>query len=257
MGLLCCYFRPKMFSPGDHVRYPSHTLGHCPGPLKYPCNLPPPGRPSRAHPGVCKRGGGEGDPALVVQYLHESTEWLKTKRQWRAPQMCWSIHKTDKGMDRVGKATDYNFSVISHAELVKLITFSLCSDNFCWAASSAWQRLFAIPIGGSFNAQCADLYCIWAFHWLKACSRQWGELTTSPCEYPVWTSPTGRTMALAQFRDNVLIASARPRATTRDVCQALSDVWKLPVLWGRLKRSARAVQLFGRLAVLETHTLRY
>ena len=27
--------------------------------------------------------------------------------------------------------------------------------------------------------------------------------------------------------------------------------------WGRLKRSARAVQLFGRLAVLETHTLRY
>ena len=29
------------------------------------------------------------------------------------------------------------------------------------------------------------------------------------------------------------------------------------VHWGRLKRSARAVQLFGRLAVLETHTLRY
>ena len=29
------------------------------------------------------------------------------------------------------------------------------------------------------------------------------------------------------------------------------------VLRGRLKRSARAVQLFGRLAVLETHTLRY
>ena len=29
------------------------------------------------------------------------------------------------------------------------------------------------------------------------------------------------------------------------------------ILRGRLKRSARAVQLFGRLAVLETHTLRY
>ena len=28
-------------------------------------------------------------------------------------------------------------------------------------------------------------------------------------------------------------------------------------LGGSLKRSARAVQLFGRLAVLETHTLRY
>ena len=29
------------------------------------------------------------------------------------------------------------------------------------------------------------------------------------------------------------------------------------VLWGSLKRSARAVQLFECLAVLETHTLRY
>ena len=26
MGVLCCYFRPKMFSPGDHVRYHSRTL---------------------------------------------------------------------------------------------------------------------------------------------------------------------------------------------------------------------------------------
>ena len=31
----------------------------------------------------------------------------------------------------------------------------------------------------------------------------------------------------------------------------------IPPLGGSLKRSARAVQLFGRLAVLETHTLRY
>ena len=30
-----------------------------------------------------------------------------------------------------------------------------------------------------------------------------------------------------------------------------------PVQRGGLKRSAHAVQLFGRLAVLETHTLRY
>ena len=27
MGVLCCYFRPKMFSPGDHVRYHSLTFG--------------------------------------------------------------------------------------------------------------------------------------------------------------------------------------------------------------------------------------
>ena len=27
MGVLCCHFRPKMFSPGDRVRYHSRTLG--------------------------------------------------------------------------------------------------------------------------------------------------------------------------------------------------------------------------------------
>ena len=32
--------------------------------------------------------------------------------------------------------------------------------------------------------------------------------------------------------------------------------WKW-CIGGSLKRSARAMQLFGRLAVLETHTLRY
>ena len=36
-----------------------------------------------------------------------------------------------------------------------------------------------------------------------------------------------------------------------------SSLVKFLLSWGRLKRSARAVQLFGRLAVLETHTLRY
>ena len=34
-------------------------------------------------------------------------------------------------------------------------------------------------------------------------------------------------------------------------------ITKTTIEGGRLKRSARAVQLFGRLAVLETHTLRY
>ena len=99
--------------------------------------------------------------------------------------------------------------------------------NSVTAAGSPWQRLFAIPMGGSFSAQAADLYCIWAFHLLKARSRQWGKLSTSPEGYPVWTSSTGRIMALAQFRDNILIASAGPRATSvvRDVCNTLTNAW--------------------------------
>ena len=87
-------------------------------------------------------------------------------------------------------------------------------------------------MGGSFSAQSTDFYCIWAFHLLKALSRQWGERTTSPCGFPVWKSPKGRTMALVQFCHNVLIASAGPRAASaaRTVCHTPSDVWKLPVL---------------------------
>eukprot|EP00670_Eutreptiella_braarudii_P020568 CAMPEP_0174369354 /NCGR_PEP_ID=MMETSP0811_2-20130205/92198_1 /TAXON_ID=73025 ORGANISM="Eutreptiella gymnastica-like, Strain CCMP1594" /NCGR_SAMPLE_ID=MMETSP0811_2 /ASSEMBLY_ACC=CAM_ASM_000667 /LENGTH=132 /DNA_ID=CAMNT_0015513715 /DNA_START=196 /DNA_END=594 /DNA_ORIENTATION=- len=39
-------------------------------------------------------------------------------------------------------------------------------------------------------------------------------------------------MALAQFRDNIIIAFAGPLEMTavRDICHTLSDVWKLPVL---------------------------
>ena len=37
----------------------------------------------------------------------------------------------------------------------------------------------------------------------------------------------------------------------------ISKICKLHTFWGSLKRSVRAVQLFGRLAVLETNTLRY
>ena len=42
-----------------------------------------------------------------------------------------------------------------------------------------------------------------------------------------------------------------------DIEHSAYHVANMLVQRGRLKRSARAVQLFGRLAVLETHTLRY
>ena len=62
---------------------------------------------------------------------------------WHATQMCWSLHKTDKSTDRIGKASDYHFSVTSHNELLELITFSLCSDNFCWAVATTFAGLQA------------------------------------------------------------------------------------------------------------------
>ena len=96
MGVLCCYFRPKMFSPGDHVRYHSRTLGAhvlasvegttvC---LEIPLQSPPP------HPGDRRaltrefaRGGqgtyGSGAPQprrghiVCVEHLAQSNSWLK------------------------------------------------------------------------------------------------------------------------------------------------------------------------------------
>ena len=48
----------------------------------------------------CKDQFNNVHPKLVVQYLQESTDWLISKSRCRSIQMCWSIHKSDKGMDR-------------------------------------------------------------------------------------------------------------------------------------------------------------
>ena len=58
----------------------------------------------------------------------------------------------------------------------------------------------------------------------------------------MWCTPCGRIMALAQFRDNVLVAFARPRAASdmRDVCDTLSDIWRLPVLCPCMQRHGDA-----------------
>ena len=45
--------------------------------------------------------------------------------------------------------------------------------------------------------------------------------------------------------------------SARSLWESFGETRGGAALRGRLKRSARAVQLFGRLAVLETHTLRY
>ena len=58
-------------------------------------------------------------------------------------------------------------------------------------------------------------------------------------------------MARSGRGDNFRTRRAQPARVRRIRAAALAS------LRGSLKRSARAVQLFGRLAVLETHTLRY
>ena len=81
--------------------------------------------------------------------------------------MFWSLHKYDKTLDRAGKAAAFNFDVISHQELTELLQFCLQNDSFCVAAGSCWSRAFALPMGGLFSAQAADLHSLWCFHLRK------------------------------------------------------------------------------------------
>ena len=64
--------------------------------------------------------------------------------------------------------------------------------------------------------------------------RKWGEKNFQKKICPITQAPSAR---------------IRPRSK--------GGVPKFLCVWGHLKRSARAVQLFGRLAVLEAHALRY
>ena len=63
----------------------------------------------------------------------------------------------------------------------------------------------------------------------------------------------------AVYGQPTLARNGQQPLTSQCAVEAQADR-SLPVFClfgGRLKRSARAVQLFGRLAVLDTHTLRY
>ena len=81
----------------------------------------------------CKDHFNKIKPADVVKHAHDATAWLRQEPHWRATQYYWSIHKYDKCLDRRGKATAFNFDLISHEELTSILEFSLTDDRFCTA----------------------------------------------------------------------------------------------------------------------------
>ena len=88
------------------------------------------------------------------------------------PQIVWPLH------------------CISHNGLLQLVTYSVCSDNYCFTAGAPWQRrLFAIPGGGSFQAQAVELHCIWAFKLPRARCHQRVSMTMCPQGIPYGTAP--------------------------------------------------------------------
>ena len=119
-------------------------------------------------------------PCDVLNHFQQATEWLRNQRRWRATQMFWSVHKYDKRLDRFGKASAYNFDILSH-----LITFCLQDDSFCHSAGTCWSQTFALPMGGPFSAQAADLHSLWCSHLQKQKFHALGELRSTEAGYPI------------------------------------------------------------------------
>ena len=100
-------------------------------------------------------------PQSVMSDLAESVKWLAKKRRWNAQELVWSIHRDDKTLDRARLGTSSRFTHLLHQDLEDLVYFSLLIDTYTWASGQIWSRTSAIPMGGPFGAQGADLRSIW------------------------------------------------------------------------------------------------
>ena len=171
-------------------------------------------------------------PSTVMKDLSESVKWLAQRRRWNAQELIWSIHRDNKRLDRAGQGTSSRFTYLSHVELENLVYFSLLTDTYAQASGKIWARTGAIPMGGPFSAQSADLRLVWGAKKRIDLMRRIGTLTFSPRGHPLWTTVRGNTLSLAQFRDNILVGAKGPTAQTemQHVCDTLYEVWNLPVL---------------------------
>ena len=185
----------------------------------------------------CKEQFNKIPPQGIMQCMEEASEWLTRKRRWRAGDLVWSIHRECSKMDRAGKAASQSFRFISHQQLMDIVRFDLTEQNAVFAVGRMWSRTGCIPMGGPFSAQAADLHSVWRLKQAVRCLRRLGDLDLSDSGMPVWAvrAPGGEVVrvTLAQFRDNVLVASSsreQGKLIMSKVCGALSAAWKLPVL---------------------------
>ena len=84
-----------------------------------------------------------------------------------------------------------------------------------FAVGQFWSRTGCIPMGGCFSTQVADLYSIWRLKKLVQVMCALDDVSTSDAGTPVWTTQIHETsvcIALAQFQDNIMVASSATRA---------------------------------------------
>ena len=99
-------------------------------------------------------GGGEADctqqfdkvpPTSIVDSLKEAGTWLRQKKQWRAHETVWSIHKDNPAHDRAGMGQHTRFEYITQQQLEALVEFSLTKDIYAQAAGQLWCRSASSP----------------------------------------------------------------------------------------------------------------
>ena len=94
-----------------------------------------------------------------------------------------------------------------------MVTFCLQVDSFCVLTGACWSRPFALPMGGPFGAQAADLHSLWCYHLHGQRFRELGTLRFTDAGSCLWNTANGRVLALAQFRDNIMVAAKGPGST--------------------------------------------
>ena len=69
-----------------------------------------------------------------------------------------------------------------------------------------WRRTSAIPMGGPFSAQAADLHCVWCCKKLVSKLQALGLFNTTPDGIVQWGNGSC-TLALQQIRDILMVAA--------------------------------------------------
>ena len=191
----------------------------------------------------CKKHFDNIHPKDVTRAFGKATKWLTKTRRWRQQQLHWSIHRDTPKLDRAGMATSERFWVLTHDQLTGMLNFELLHNNVLQAVGKLWSRKIGLPMGGPFSAQSADLHTLWVVKKNGKRMKDWGNMSLSEDGLVFWTRGA-RWLSLAQFRDNVLLATNVPPGTrttlVQEVCDLLSDIWKLEYHGSRLRRWQQA-----------------
>ena len=164
--------------------------------------------------------------------MKEAAAWFKAHRRRHASTLGWSIHKENSQLDRAGPAKKGAFHFMPMDELVSLVEFSLTRDNVVLASGEPWHPSGAIPMGGSFSAQSADLHCVWMCKKMVSLMCYLGEMSVTDAGILQWHLPSNDVVALHQFGDNLMVASKgpTPHSAMYVVCMTMESIWNLRVL---------------------------